>query len=202
MNINKYLIGISISFFIAFFPTLTSAAPGGTPNLETRINLLRQAFPDYFLPGATVKVVDDLKRPTVYGEPHPPEGFAGPDPAGRYPYGIYIPRGAAGYFKGDISIEQWIIHEMFHLRNRRSHEFDRFIKKAFPDENDPLVRWLKKDPYHRTFAPEEAFINLITFADPARTRAQKEAVREWYDYIGARGRSLAEIRKVLRVVPH
>ncbi|HDL65047.1 MAG TPA: hypothetical protein ENH12_06630 [Proteobacteria bacterium] len=106
------------------------------------------------------------------------------------------------YSAGDISIEQWIIHEMFHLRNRRDHEYDRFITLAFPDESDPLVQWIKKDPYHSTFAPEEAFINLITFADPARTDAQKKVVRQWYDQIGAQERSLEEIRGILRVVRH
>lgn len=91
---------------------------------------------------------------------------------------------------------------MFHLRNRRDHEYDRFITLAFPDESDPLVQWIKKDPYHSTFAPEEAFINLITFADPARTDAQKKVVRQWYDQIGAQERSLEEIRGILRVVRH
>jgi hypothetical protein len=202
MIIKKCFIGFVISVFIVVFPSVISAAGRDVAGLETRIIYLQKFFPDYFLPDAAIRVVDDLKRPTVFGEPDPPEGFAGPDPTGRHPFGIYIPRGADNYFAGDISIEQWIIHEMFHLRNRRAHEYDRFITLAFPDENDPLVQWIKKDPYHRTFAREEAFINLITFADPARTGAQKQAVREWYDQIGAKGRLLEEIRKILRVVRH
>ena len=56
--------------------------------------------------------------------------------------------------------------------------------------------------YHRTFAREEAFINLITFADPARTGPQQEAVREWFDYVGATNRPLEELRKALQVVEH
>jgi hypothetical protein len=202
MNISKYVITVFICIYSVVLPAIIPATHGEAGGLETRISRLKREFPNYFLSDAAIRVVADLESPTVFGEPNPPEGFAGPDPTGEYPFGIYIPRGAENYFKGDISIEQWIIHEMFHLRNRRTHEFDRFITRAFPDENDPLVQWIKKDPYHRTFAREEAFINLITFADPTRTKAQKKAVREWYDYIGARERSLDEIKKSLRVVVH
>ncbi len=77
-----------------------------------------------------------------------------------------------------------------------------FIDQAFPDELDPLVQWLKQDPYHRTFAREEAFINLITFADPTRTRSQREAVRAWYDYVGAAGKTLEQVRHILQVIEH
>ena len=202
MNTSKYVIIVSLGIYFAVLPVMIPATYGEAGGLDTRISRLKRDFPDYFLSDAVIRVVANLRRPTVFGEPNPPEGFAGPDPTGEHPFGIYIPRGAEDYFKEDISIEQWIIHEMFHLRNRRTHEFDRFITRAFPDENDPLVQWIKKDPYHRTFAREEAFINLITFADPARTEAQKQAVREWYDYIGARGRSLEEIKQALRVVVH
>ena len=200
--IKRYFICFFLGVFIAIFLPVISAAGGDEGGLDKRIASLQKSFPDYFLPDAVIRVVDDLERPTVFGEPDPPEGFAGPDPAGRHPFGIYIPRGAANYFSGDISIEQWVIHEMFHLRNRRTHEYDRFITRAFPDESDPLVQWIKKDPYHRTFAREEAFINLITFADPARTEAQKKAVRQWYGHIGAKDRSMEEIRGILRVVRH
>ena len=91
---------------------------------------------------------------------------------------------------------------MFHLYNRRTKEYQPFIDKAFPDENDALVQWIRKDPYHRTFAREEAFINLITFADPAKTESQKEAVREWFDYVGAERKSVQEIRSILNVIKH
>ena len=49
---------------------------------------------------------------------------------------------------------------------------------------------------------ETCFINLITFADPAKTESQKEAVREWFDYVGAERKSLQEIRSILNVIKH
>lgn len=163
---------------------------------------LKTAFPKHFLGDAAIAQCDDISRPMVFGEPDPPEGFAGPDPTGKHLYGIYVPVNRDDFFKDDISLEQWIFHEMFHLHNRRTGEYDPYIAKAFPDDNDPLVQWLMKDPYHRTFAREEAFINLITFADPARTEAQKEAVREWFDYIGAKDKSIEEINETLKVIKH
>jgi hypothetical protein len=171
-------------------------------DFEKTIARLKSAFPKHFLDDAVIAEADDIDRPMVFGEPDPPEGFAGPDPTGKHPFGIYVPVDKGDFFKEDISMEQWIFHEMFHLRNRRTREYDKFLNKAFPDEADPLVQWLMKDPYHRTFAREEAFINLITFADPARTEPQKEAVREWYDYIGAEDKSLEEIMQILNVIRH
>ncbi len=171
-------------------------------DIEQIVSKLKTAFPKHFLEDAVIAQSDDIKRPVVFGEPDPPEGFAGPDPSGKHPFGIFVPINRDKYFKDDISLEQWILHEMFHLHNRRTKEYDPYINKAFPDENDPLVQWLKKDPYHRTFAREEAFINLVSFADPARTDAQKEAVREWFDYIGAKDKSIEEIRQVLNMIEH
>ena len=171
-------------------------------DFEQIIARLKESFPKHFLKDATITTADDIKRPMVFGEPDPPEGFAGPDPTGKHSFGIYVPADARSYFKNDISLEQWVFHEMFHLHNRRLRDYEPFIQKAFPDESDPLVQWIKKDPYHRTFAREEAFINLITFADPARTKAQKEAVRAWFDYVGAKGKSLEEIMQVLNVIKH
>jgi hypothetical protein len=171
-------------------------------DIEQIVSKLRTAFPKHFLEDAVIAQSDDIKRPVAFGEPDPPEGFAGPDPSGKHPFGIFVPISRDKYFKDDISLEQWILHEMFHLHNRRTKEYDPYINKAFPDENDPLVQWLKKDPYHRTFAREEAFINLVSFADPARTDAQKEAVREWFDYIGAKDKSIEEIRQILNVIEH
>ncbi|HOO76829.1 MAG TPA: hypothetical protein PK636_01260 [bacterium] len=170
--------------------------------LEGTVSLLRELFPGHFLPDIPVLRTDLVDRPTVYGEPDPPEGFAGPDPSGRLPSGIYLPPRDPEFFTTDISLEQWVFHEMFHLRNRRTGEYDRFIVQAFPDENDPLVQWMLRDPYHRALAREEAFINLITFADPARTDRQRKAVREWFDYIGADRLSFPEIRRALAVVAH
>lgn len=166
------------------------------------VSELKSAFPKHFLEDSVIAELDDINRPMVYGEPNPPEGFAGPDPSGKHPFGVYVPVNRDDYFKEDISMEQWIFHEMFHLYNRRTKEYEPFIDKAFPDENDPLVQWMKNDPYHRTFAREEAFINLITFADATRTKPQKEAVREWFDYVGAEGKSLEEIKKILNVIKH
>ncbi|MFC1713192.1 hypothetical protein ACFL6S_05965 [Candidatus Poribacteria bacterium] len=171
-------------------------------SFEQMVSKLKDTFPGYFLEDAVVAQSDDIERPMVFGEPDPPEGFAGPDPTGKHPFGIYVPVKRDEFFKDDISLEQWIFHEMFHLHNRRTREYDPYIDKAFPDDNDPLVQWLMKDPYHRTFAREEAFINLISFADPARTAAQKEAVRTWFDYIGAEDKSIDEIRKILNVIKH
>jgi len=169
---------------------------------ERMVSRLKNAFPKHFLADAVIAESDDIERPMVFGEPNPPEGFAGPDPTGKRSFGIYVPEKRDDLFKDDISLEQWILHEMFHLHNQRLKDYEPYIDKAFPDDNDPLIQWLMKDPYHRTFAREEAFINLISFADPARTAAQKEAVRTWFDYIGAEDKSIEEIRKVLNVIKH
>ena len=163
---------------------------------------LKKTFPKHFLEDAVIAKSNQIDRPMVFGEPNPPEGFAGPDQSDKHSFGIYVPANSDGYFKEDISMEQWVFHEMFHLYNRRTKEYQPFIDKAFPDENDALVQWIRKDPYHRTFAREEAFINLITFADPAKTESQKEAVREWFDYVGAERKSLQEIRSILNVIKH
>ena len=171
-------------------------------SIEQIVSKLKQAFPKLFLEDAVIRESDEITRPMVFGEPDPPEGFAGPDPTGKYPFGIYVPVDRRKYFETDISLGQWIIHEMFHLHNRRTKEYSTHINYAYPDENDPLVQWLKKDPYHRTFAREEAFINLITFADPPRTEAQRKAIRDWYDFIGAKGKSIEEIRALLNVIKH
>jgi len=171
-------------------------------HLKQMVSILSSAFPEHFLEDATIALSNDVDRPTVFGEPAPPEGFAGPDPTGKHSFGIYVPENWDDYFKDDISIEQWIFHEMFHLHNRRTGEYQPYIDKAFPDDNDPLVQWIKKDPYHATFAPEEAFINLITFADPPRTEAQKDTVREWFNYIGAKDKFLEEIKQILNVIEH
>jgi hypothetical protein len=171
-------------------------------DLSQMVATLKHAFPKHFLDDVSIAVSADLERPTVFGEPDPPEGFAGPDPTGKHPFGIYVPLNGERYFREDISMQQWIQHEMFHLHNRRTREYQPFIDQAFPDELDPLVQWLKQDPYHRTFAREEALINLITFADPARTRSQREAVRAWYDHVGAAGKTLEEVRHILQVIEH
>jgi len=163
---------------------------------------LKRLCPIHFLSNVVIVVTNDVTRPTVFGEPNPPEGFAGPDKTGRHPTGIYLPNVSKEWHPGDISNEQWVFHEMFHLHNRRLHDYDPFITKAFPDENDPLVKWIKRSRYHRTFAREEAFINLITFADRARTQNQKEAVQDWYHYVGATNCSLDEIRKAMKVIEH
>ena len=163
---------------------------------------LKKTFPKHFLEDAVIAKSNQIDRPMVFGEPNPPEGFAGPDQSDKHSFGIYIPANSDGYFKEDISMEQWVFHEMFHLYNRRTKEYQPFIDKAFPDENDALVQWIRKDPYHRTFAREEAFINLITFADPAKTELQKEAVREWFNYVGAESKSLQEIKGILNVIKH
>jgi len=187
---------------VLLLPAILSSCASQTVGLKSRIERLRSSFPRLFLEDARIAEADDLARPTVFGEPDPPEGFAGPDPTGTHPLGIYIPPGSENYFEGDISIEQWIFHEMFHLHNRRTHEYDVFIHQAFPDDGDPLVERIKKDPYHRTFAREEAFINLITFADEPRTPGQAIAVRDWFDSIGAGAMPLKEIKEILDVVEH
>jgi len=169
---------------------------------QASVDALEGAFPLLFLPDVVIQERDDLAKPTVFGEPDPPEGFAGPDPEGLRALGIYVPSAREGMFDTDISLEQWIVHEMFHLHNRRTRQYDAYIASAFPTDDDPLVQWLMADPYHRTFAREEAFINLITFADPARTDSQRSAVREWYDAIGGAKLSLDEVRVTLRVIPH
>jgi hypothetical protein len=172
------------------------------PDLRQAVATLRAAFPELFLEDATIAVSAHIQRPMVFGETDPPEGFAGPDPTGRHPFGIYVPPNGEDFFREDISMRQWILHEMFHLHNRRTGEYQPFIDQAYPDDRDPLVQWLKKDPYHRTFAREEAFINLITFADPPRTTDQQEAIRAWYDAVGAAGKTIEEIRQILQVIEH
>ena len=182
-----------------------SRAPRHYPpqtEFQQAVAALKDAFPNLFLPDVAIQERDDVAKPTVFGEPNPPEGFAGPDPQGRLPLGIYVPSARDGMFDTDISLEQWILHEMFHLNNRRTGQYDSYIDAAFPTDDDPLIQWLMADPYHRTFAREEAFMNLITFADPTRTEGQRSAVRDWYDAIGASARSLDEVRAVLRVIPH
>lgn len=203
------IMKVEIILVMALFLILMAGCIGKTgreiaaqDDFGLMVSRLKNAFPKHFLEDAVIAEVSDIERPMVFGEPDPPEGFAGPDPTGKYAFGIYVPVDGHDYFKDDISIEQWIFHEMFHLRNRRVGEYKSFINKAFPDESDPLVQWIKKDPYHQTFAREEAFINLITFADPARTEPQKEAVREWFNYIGAEQKSLEEIMQVLNVIRH
>jgi len=204
----KYLIILSvICLFILINSCANKSKEEFTMNqMQTdfakMVSKLKIAFPKHFLEDAIIAESNDIKSPMVFGEPNPPEGFAGPDPSGKYKFGIYVPVNRNDYFKVDISLEQWILHEMFHLHNRRNKEYEPFIDKAFPDENDPLVQWIKKDPYHRTFAREEAFMNLITFADASRTESQKEAVREWFDYIGAGDKSLEEIKRILNVIYH
>lgn len=201
MNTTRIVLKVFALCALASGALVQSALPNGD-SLGTSVEALKRLCPAHFLSDVVIGTADDVTRPTVFGEADPPEGFAGPDKTGRHPTGIYLPRTRKDWFPGDISNEQWVFHEMFHLHNRRLHDYDRFITKAFPDENDPLVEWIKRSPSHRAFAREEAFINLVTFADPARTEAQKSAVREWYNYVGARDRSLDDIRKTLRVVEH
>lgn len=169
-----------------------------------RIDKLKAAFPKHFLKDVTISLLKDIERPAVFGEPNPPEGFAGPDPAGKHRLGIYVPYNyeKLNVFLSDISLEQWVFHEMFHLRNRRTGEYNKFIAEAFPDENDPLVQWMKKDKYHRTFAKEEAFINLITFADPMRTKNQKESATKFFDAAGVKNLEITEIKNKLNIIPH
>ena len=173
-------------------------------DFKNDVRKLKVAFSYFFLEDFVIEISRDVERLMVYGEPNPPEGFAGPDPTGKYKQGIYVPYNYEEIetFSKDISLKQWIFHEMFHLHNRRTGEYNKFIDKAFPDENDPLVQWIKKDPYHRTFAREEAFINLITFADPARTKAQKESVRHFFNSIGSENLSIVEIKDILSVIAH
>lgn len=193
-------IGLIAVALLVFRGGWAAGEEGG--DFAARARRLRESFPGLFLPDAAIALAADVGKPTVFGEPDPPEGFAGPDSTGKHPFGIYVPPGGEDYFKGDISIEQWIFHEMFHLHNRRTREYDTFIARAFPDESDPLVRWIARDPYHRTFSREEAFINLVTFADPPRTEEQQRAMRDWFDAIGAKGMSFPEIKKILRVIEH
>jgi len=169
---------------------------------QSMVLALEDTFPGLFLRDALVGQSNAIERPTVFGEPHPPEGFAGPDPAGRHQFGIYVPSNEDDFVSGDISTEQWIVHEMFHLHNRRTGEYAPFIDQAFPDESDPLVQWIRQDPLHRSFAREEAFINLVTFADEPKTRCQHEAVQEWLEHVGAGGLPLAEIKRAMNVIDH
>lgn len=200
----KYLIVLAIAWLSILMAGCVKNKEGFVMqnDFEHTVSRLKSAFPKHFLEDAVVAESNDIKRPMAFGEPNPPEGFAGPDPTGKHSFGIYVPVNRSNYFREDISMEQWIFHEMFHFRNRRTKEYEPFIDKAFPDENDPLVQWIKKDPYHRTFAREEAFINLITFADASRTKAQKETVRGWFDYIGAEDKSLEDIKRILNVIEH
>ena len=146
------------------------------------ISDLKKTFPKHFLEDAVIAKSNHIDRPMVFGEPNPPEGFAGPDQSGKHSFGVYVPNENDDYFREDISMEQWIFHEMFHLYNRRTKEYQPFIDKAF--------------------AKEETFINLITFADLAKTKPQQEAIREWFDYVGAKRKSLQEIRSILNVIKH
>ena len=179
-----------------------SPRPSTAESFRDSLEQLRTMCPRHFLPDVQITVARDLKKPMAFGEPDPPEGFAGPDPTGRHALGIYFPRLDKAWFPGDISNEQWMFHEMFHLHNRRLHDYDPFILRAFPDETDPLVKWMKRSRYHRTFAREEAFINLVTFADPPHTPAQWEVLRAWYDSTGANRYSFAELRQALNAIPH
>ena len=146
-------------------------------SLLMMISGLKTTFPKHFLEDAVIAKSDYIDRPMVFGEPNPPEGFAGPDQSGRHSFGVYVPNNSE-----DISMEQWVFHEMFHLYNRRTKEYQPFIDMAF--------------------AKEETFINLITFADLAKTKPQQEAIREWFDYVGAKKKSLQEIRSILNVIKH
>ena len=80
---------------------------------------LKKTFPKHFLEDAVIAKSNQIDRPMVFGEPNPPEGFAGPDQSDKHSFGIYVPANSDGYFKEDISMEQWVFHEMFHLYNRR-----------------------------------------------------------------------------------
>ena len=192
----------AFAFGISAFRILSLTAFSSDVSFEASLDSLKALCPIHFLPDIAIGVTNDIKRPMSFGEPDPPEGFAGPDETGRHAAGIYLPRTDKEWFPGDISNVQWVFHEMFHLHNRRLHDYDPFIAKAFPDETDPLVKWIKRSRYHRTFAREEAFINLITFADPARTEAQQLAVRDWYNHVGATNRPLEEIQKAMMVIEH
>ncbi|MBD3181640.1 hypothetical protein GF312_05055 [Candidatus Poribacteria bacterium] len=198
----KCLFFIAVVFAFGCAKVENGPLDKGPESVDDIALKLRKAFPDLFLEDAVIRESKEIKRPMVFGEPDPPEGFAGPDPTGKHPFGIYVPVDREEFFATDISLEQWILHEMFHLHNRRTKEYEIFINRAYPDDSDPLVQWLLKDPYHRTFAREEAFINLITFADPPRTDAQKKAIRNWYDTIGAKDKSIEEIRDILNVIKH
>ena len=81
------------------------------------ISGLKTTFPKHFLEDAVIAKSDYIDRPMVFGEPNPPEGFAGPDQSGRHSFGVYVPNNSE-----DISMEQWVFHEMFHLYNRRTKE--------------------------------------------------------------------------------
>lgn len=199
---------ISLLIMICCLPACSHTGPeiagsGRTVDvLAPAVAELRVAFPGLFPADILIAETEKVPSRTVFGDPEPPEGFAGPDPSGQLPAGIYFPPDYRWPDDADISLRQWLLHECFHLVNRRTRAFVPFIDRAFPDESDPLVQWIRRDPYHATFAREEAFINLVTMADPARTPAQKAAVRDFYDHIGARQLDLAAIRTRLAVVPH
>ncbi|HNW94163.1 MAG TPA: SGNH/GDSL hydrolase family protein, partial [bacterium] len=160
--------------------------------------VLREVFPGLFPPELVIAVSDRVERPTVYGESEPPENYAGPDPAGVLLTGIYFPPGYGWPADRDISQRQWLFHEAIHLASRRNGICTAFVDQAFPDDNDPLVRWIARDPYHAAIAREEAFINLATMADPCRTDAQRAAVRDFYAAIGAGDQTTAAIATVLQ----
>jgi hypothetical protein len=208
-NMKIRIFKVSVLIIVFLYMANCSLMPKETKDnkvdvFNNIVTSLRMDFPKHFLDDVAIRIEKDIEQLTVYGEPNPPEGFAGPDPSGKYKLGIYVPYNYERIktFSTDISLEQWIFHEMFHLHNRRTGEYNKFIDKAFPDENDPLVKWIKKDSYHKTFAREEAFINLVTFADPARKKEQKEAVREFFNYIGAKNLKIDEIESKLNIVAH
>ena len=130
-------------------PKPVSPRPPSAAAFQDSLARLRTMCPGHFLPDVLIAVTNDIRKPVAYGEPDPPEGFAGPDPAGRHAPGIYFPRLDQAWFPGDISNEQWMFHEMFHLHNRRLHDYDAYVLQAFPDESDPLVRWMKRSPWCR-----------------------------------------------------
>lgn len=203
-------------FFYVLGPRGAPPPPGGNvpgdmrvdagdtaASFDRRVALMKSVWPRHFLEDAAVVLTDSVVRPTVYGEPDPPEGFAGPDPEGRLGLGMYVPKDYAKFFRGDdISVYQWVFHEAFHLHNRRFHDYDTFIATAFPTGNEPLVRWIARDPYHRTFAREEAFINLATFADVPETDSQSGALRAFYDHIGPHPFNEEVFRSILQAVDH
>lgn len=192
--------GVVLAAFVAACAPMGRGA--GVDGVAAVRGRLRRAFPGLFLPDMKVMEAQGLDRPRVFGDPDPPEGFAGPDPSGRLGTGVYVPPAYVWPDTADISLAQWIVHEAFHLRNRRTGEFDSMISEAFPDDSDPLVRWIARDPYHASFAREEAFINLVTFADPARTDAQRGALRRWVRRVGAGGLDEEALRRVMAVVEH
>ena len=84
-------------------------------SLLMMISGLKTTFPKHFLEDAVIAKSNHIDRPMVFGEPNPPEGFAGPDQSGRHSFGVYVPNNSE-----DISMEQWVFHEMFHLYNQKN----------------------------------------------------------------------------------